>query len=151
MDSFFLFPRILIPVMSAFYGIAALPLAHWLHPYVTLSKRRVLIALAPSLLMLALFCSFGVQLHNHFSGWPPTRGIEGFSPSLLAHACLAEYYFGAWIFVSLLLWPIVFVTFSIVRRCRSWLIYLSLHSFAFVISFIAIHLAPNQYLDWWWD
>jgi hypothetical protein len=113
--------------------------------------KRLLILALPSLLMVVSFYILAVHMHIALGGWPKQIGETGFSRSLVIHSALTTDYFGIVLLTTILLCPPIILVCWLVRRWRSAVPYLLAHCGFFIAGMIVMHLAPAQFLDWWWD
>jgi hypothetical protein len=131
--------------------VAASLVAYNLKSPARLSRAGVIISILPGFLTLGLFYSLVFHMQIALGHWPNIK--ESDFPALLNfHAAAAEYSFEALLIASLLIWPIAFILFLLIRPWRSRVGYLAVYGAAFLVCFVAIqHWAPAQFLDWWWD
>ena len=52
------------------------------------SRTRITIAALPGLVMLALFYSLALHMHQSLGGWPTSIGERGFPPALVVHSAI---------------------------------------------------------------
>lgn len=115
------------------------------------SRTGLAVSAAPGLLLLGLFYSLALHMHQSLGGWPTSIGERGFPPLLLAHATLTEYWFTASFVVAFVLVPIAIVTCLLVRRWKHRVTYFAVCGFLFFVAWQFMQLAPKPFLDWWWD
>ena len=108
-------------------------------------------AASPAMLMLALFYSLAIHMHQSLGGWPTSIGVRGFPSALVIHATIATHYFSILLMTSFLVWPVAFLACVAIRRCRFMLRHLGTYALSCLICFGALSLAPPPFLYWWWD
>jgi len=139
---------LLVAGLGVFVVLLVLPFAaDW--PKIS-RKARILIAL-PSLIMLGLFYSLAVHMHQTLGKWPETIGNRGFPKDLLWHASVAGNVFGWLLMFTVLALPVVFLASVGVKKWRGVIPYLSAHAISFGICVALMFLAPSRFLNWWWD
>lgn len=115
------------------------------------SRLGVVIALLPSLLLLALFYSLAFHMHRALGGWPNYIGEQGFSPWLVAHAAVTSDYFIASLFCAFILVPLGIVACLRSPEHRKYVTYIAVCGFLFFVSWFVMGLAPKPFLNWWND
>lgn len=107
-------------------------------------------AVAPSVVMLALFYSLAIHMFLSLGALPTTIGERGFPSWLVFHAWIAQGLFTI-LLLGCFAWPVVFIVCVLIRRLQFMRRYLG----AFMVSCVAcaflMSLAPSQFLYWWWD
>ena len=110
-----------------------------------------LLAVAPSALLLGLFYSLAVHMHQTLGGWPASIGNNGFSSSLNIHDGVTSWYFGLTLLLNLTLMPLLMLISTGLRQTRGALYYLGMNAVVFCVANGAMNLAPAPFLNWWWD
>lgn len=113
--------------------------------------RRVLPLLVVPAVFLLLVSTFAVHMHSSLGGWPASLGDHGFPARLIVHGEVAYFLFGALLLGLLFNLPAGLVVCSLVPRLRSALQPLALHAGASLVALLLLQLAPEPFLDWWWD
>ena len=101
--------------------------------------------------MLCLFYSLAIHMHRRLDGWPRTIGDQGFPEALVVHADFAQLAFGSLLLGCLFVLPLAVVLCLCVPRMRGGLYYLGIYALVGLASFGATLLAPEPFLNWWWD
>lgn len=109
------------------------------------------VAVSPALLMLTLFYSLAIHMHQSLGGWPTSIGERGFPSALMIHSALATGYFSILVLASVLAWPVAVLACMGIRRCRFMLNYLGMYALSCLVCYVAMSLAPSPFLYWWWD
>ena len=115
------------------------------------SRALTLLAVLPSIFMLLLFYSLAINMYRSFGGWPQTIGDRGFSPFLKMHSDVTTAYFTIIILLTWFVLPILIFVCACVPAARRTLFYLGVYAISFAIMIGAMLLAPDQFLNWWWD
>jgi len=115
------------------------------------SRAALAVTASPPLIMLALFYSLAVHMHQSLGAWPASIGERGFPAPLVTHAHIAAVYFSIVLLASIFAWPAIFLLCLVVRRWRGCVYYLGMYAFSSLVCFGAMLLAPSQFLYWWWD
>jgi hypothetical protein len=112
----------------------------------------MLLTTLPALFMFALFWSLAFHMHRSLGGWTSNFELreDGFPAPLITHAHIVEDSF-TFFLLSLAAWPLAFIVFLLVPRCRRLLAYLGLYAVSGLACVVAMALAPSQFLHWWWD
>ncbi len=113
-------------------------------------KARVIVAV-PSVVMLLLFYSVAIHIHQALGAWPESIGTNGFPKGLLWHSDVGSDVFGALLFFTLFILPVIFLVAVFSKRFRGVIPYLSAHAIAFGICLGLTCFAPSGFLRWWWD
>ena len=115
------------------------------------SRKGLVIAALPGLVMLGLFYSLAVHMHQALGGWPTSIGERGFPPALVVHSaiavncCIAQ-------FLSLFLSPIPILGCLLVERWRRFTVYFAVYAGVFILCFAITQMAaPAGFLYWWRD
>ena len=115
------------------------------------SRTGITIAALPGLLMLALFYSLALHMHQSLGGWPTSIGERGFPPALVVHCAITVNVFMV-LFLSLFVLPIPILVCLFVERWRRFVIYFAVYAGAFLLCFALTQFAaPAQFLYWWRD
>jgi len=115
------------------------------------SRTGITIAALPGLLMLALFYSLALHMHQSLGGWPTSIGERGFPPALVVHCAITVNVFMV-LFLSLFVLPIPILVCLFVERWRRFVIYFAVYAGAFLLCFALTQFAaPAQSLYWWRD
>lgn len=115
------------------------------------SYLALMAAILPAGLMLLLFYSLAFHLHHYLGAWPTSIGDSGFPPTLRTHEAIAEYYFLAFLLVTVLVWPLTYILSVAIRRWRGLRYYLGIYALASLVCCGATWFAPSQFWNWWWD
>lgn len=115
------------------------------------SRQGLIFSVAPSLMLLVLFYSLAIHMHESLGSWPSSIGERGFPSSLLVHSNIAANYFTTLLLGTLFLWPVAFLVCLLVRRWRRSAVYLNIHALAFALCVGLMELAPSSFLYWWHD
>ncbi len=137
-------------MLAGMLALAAIVVAFRMRP-TRQSRIGFIVAVLPALLMLALFYSLAIHMHQSLGSWPTSIGESGFPAPLVTHGYIAAYYFGVLMLVSIIAWPVAFLLCLAIRRWRVHLYYLGLYALTCLLCFGAMLLAPSQFLNWWWD
>ena len=143
-------PILLFALLAGILSLIAVAVAFRLRPSKQ-SRNGFIAAVLPALLMLSLFYSLALHMHQSLGAWPTSIGERGFPAPLVTHGSIAVNYFGVLVLVSIFAWPVAFLVCSLVRRWRVCLYYLGVYALACLLCFGAMLLAPSQFLNWWWD
>lgn len=143
-------PIQLLAILAVILGLAAMVVAFRLR-FIKKSRIGVIVAVLPATLMLTLFYSLAMHMHQSLGAWPTSIGDRGFPAPLVTHGSIAVNYFCILALVSVFVWPVVFLLCLVIRRWRVCLYYLGLYAFACFVCFGLMLLAPSQFLNWWWD
>ena len=101
--------------------------------------------------MLLLFYSLAIHMYSSLGGWPTSIGNSGFPKPLEIHGEIAIGFFGLLLLSNMLLWPAMMVVCFLKIKWRCWIPYLTIYAISFVICCLAMSLAPERFLYWWWD
>ena len=115
------------------------------------SRIGIIVAVLPALLMLSLFYSLAIHMHQSLGAWPTSIGERGFPATLITHGIIAVNYFCVLVLVSTFGWPVAFLLCLAVRRRGFCLYYLGVYALGCLVCFGAMLLAPSQFLNGWWD
>ena len=114
------------------------------------SRVGVALAVAPSLVFVALFYSVALHMHWNLGRWPAVDDERGFSLALKNHSTLAICYLPVLWGVTVFLWPVSFVFALLNPRWRWFAAYLAVHPWSCVLCYGLMLLAPAPFLIWWW-
>ena len=115
------------------------------------SRTGITIAALPGVVMLALFYSLAIHMHQSLGGWPTSIGERGFPPALVTHSALTINVFIV-LFLSLLVSPIPILACLLVARWRRFAVYFAVYAGAVLLCFALTQFAaPAQFLYWWRD
>ena len=115
------------------------------------SRKGIIIAALPSILMLGLFYSLAIHMHSSLGAWPKSIGERGFPPALVAHCSLTVQVYIA-LSASLYVLPIAILVCALVPRWRRLLVYLFLCGiFSFFSLLLTSFAAPSGFITWWMD
>ena len=143
-------PIVLVAIASGILALIAIVVAFRMRP-ARQSGVALTAAVLPALLMLALFYSLAIHMHQRLGAWPNSIGDAGFPAPLITHDSIASNYFIGWLLVSILAWPIAFLLCVVIKRWRVCLYYMGVYALACLVCLGAMMLAPSQFLNWWWD
>ena len=143
-------PILLVAMLAGILALVAIVVAFRMRP-AKQSLIAVAAAVLPALLMLALFYSLAIHMHQSLGGWPASIGERGFPASLTTHGYIATTYFSILLLVSIFAWPISFLFCLLIRRWRVCVYYLGVYALSCLVCLGAMLLAPSQFLNWWWD
>jgi hypothetical protein len=116
-----------------------------------LSKKGAAVAALLPASALALFYSLAIHMYLSLGRWPDSIGYRGFSPALIAHGKGQYWWISVVAWMSIYLWPPAFVLCAAIPRTRRFVPYLAIYAFVALACFGLMHLAPRQFLDWWYD
>jgi hypothetical protein len=143
---------IMVAVVAGTLALAASILAIRMCITANPSRRGIILAILPSLLMVGLFYSLAIHMHYTLGRWPsPLEGGPPFPFLLSTHIAIAVIYFVVIILLNISVWPIAFLLCVFIRRWRIAIIYLGAYAFSFLVCFGSMFLAPSDFLDWWCD
>lgn len=140
----------LVPAFALIVAAAGSLATHYRRP-TNLCRAGMAICFAPSLVLLGLFYTLALHMHQSLGAWPHSIGERGFPPGLLVHASAASNYFAALLLATLFAGPPAFVVGLLVRSWHRCTIYLSLHVLSFAVCAGLMLLAPAPFLTWWRD
>jgi len=141
---------LLVAMLAGILALVAIVVAFLMRP-ARHSGVTVLAAISPAVVMLALFYSLAVHMHQSIGAWPSSIGERDFPVPLITHAYIATSYFSLLSLFSIFGWPVIFLLCLLVRRWRSCIYYLVLYAVSSLVSLGTMLLAPSQFLNWWWD
>ncbi len=140
----------LLAIFTGILALGAIVVAFRMRPAKP-SRVALAVTALPALMMLGLFYSLAVHMHQSLGAWPSSIGERGFPAPLVTHAHIAGFYFSIVLLVSIFAWPAIFLLCLVVRRWRGCVYYLGVYAFSSLVCFGAMLLAPSQFLYWWWD
>ncbi len=143
-------PIVLVAMFAGILALGAVVVAFRMRPTKP-SRAALAVTASPPLIMLALFYSLAVHMHQSLGAWPASIGERGFPAPLVTHAHIAAVYFSIVLLASIFAWPAIFLLCLVVRRWRGCVYYLGMYAFSSLVCFGAMLLAPSQFLYWWWD
>jgi hypothetical protein len=143
-------PILFFAILAGVVALVATVVAFRMRP-VKQSRIAVAVAILPASLMLTLFYSLAIHMHQSLGAWPTSIGERGFPPGLISHDSIATNYFTILLLVSIFAWPVAFLLCVLIRRWRVGVYYLGVYAFTCLVCFGAMFLAPGQFLNWWWD
>src|SRR6266700_2163231 len=143
-------PILLVAMVAGILALVAIFVAFPMRPAKP-SRIAVSVAVLPALLMLALFYSLAIHMHQSLGAWPTAIGERGFPPGLITHGSIAANYFTILLLVSISAWPVAFLLCVLIRRWRVSVYYLGVYALTCLVCFGAMLLAPSKFLVWWWD
>ena len=115
------------------------------------SRTGITIAALPGVVMLALFYSLALHMHQSLGGWPASIGERGFPPALVLHSAVTVSTFIV-LLLSLFVLPIPILICLFVERWRYFVVYLAVYAGVFLLCFALTQFAaPAQFLYWWRD
>src|SRR5258708_2283018 len=98
------------------------------------SRTGIIIAALPGVVMLALFCSLALHMHQSLGGWPTSIGERGFPPALVVHSAVTVNTFIV-LFPSLFVLPIPILICLFVGHWRRFAVYFALYAGVFLLCF----------------
>src|SRR5437870_4238915 len=111
-----LHPVVLLGIVAVAVALVTAAIAIYVRVPLKLTRTGVGVSMLPSLLMLVLFYSLAIHMHESLGAWPTSIGERDFSGSLTLHAHLAVGYFGVLLLVTILIWPVALVLCTLIRR-----------------------------------
>lgn len=119
--------------------------------YTAPSSKGITLAILPAAIPAVLFYTAAIHMYSEFSGWPPPRGVSGFSPSLTRHAEAAialQYYLILGSFFGL---PIAGLAVIFFRKARTAIPYLGAFAAATLLFHLSLFVMPSGFISWWMD
>ena len=113
-----------------------------------LSKIGTGIAIAPALVVLAVFYSLAIHMYSSLGQWPHSIGTRGFDPLLKLHGHINMWSIWFVVVTSMFAWPLATVVCAIIPQCRPYLRYLIIYVVAVLIGCGLMMLAPEPFLYW---
>jgi hypothetical protein len=113
-------------------------------------KGTILAAMLP-LAALAIFYSMAAHMYFSLGHWSQSIGTNGFGPALLLHSEAQYWLIGVVGHLSFYVWPVAVITSAVFSKTRRFLPYLGIYALAVLICWGLMHLAPRQFLYWWFD
>jgi hypothetical protein len=101
--------------------------------------------------MVVSFYALAVHMYAALGGWPKQIGEFGFPRPLLVHAGITLDYFGIVLVTTILVCPVAILVCLLVQRWRPAVPYLIAHCGLFTAGMILMHIAPSEFINWWWD
>src|SRR5712664_2633884 len=140
-------PIALVAIFAGILALGAVVVAFRMRPAKP-SRVALAVTALPALMMLGLFYSLAVHMHQSLGAWPSSIGERGFRAPLVTHAHIAAVYFSIVLLLSIFAWPAIFLLCLVVRRWRGCVYYVGVYAFSCLVSFGAMLLAPSQFLNW---
>jgi len=116
-----------------------------------MKKKSIALGTIPSLITLSLFYSLALHMYFKLGGWPSSIGTRGFSSLLVIHSDIATTFFYIVAMITIFLSPVIIVTCLCVEKWRKYILFWIVNAASFGVVWFAIHLAPSNFLYWWWD
>src|SRR3954462_5807830 len=116
-------PVFIFEILAGILGVVAIVVAFRLRPPKQ-SRIGLILAMLAALIMLALFDSLAIHMHQSLGAWPTSIGERGFPAPLVTHGYIAVNYFGVLVLGSIFVWPVAFLLCLAIRRWRVCLYYL---------------------------
>src|ERR1051326_8008973 len=85
-------PILLFAMLAGILALAAIAIAFRMRP-TKQSRIGFTIAVLPALLMLALFYSLAIHMHQSLGAWPTSIGERGFPAPLVTHSAVTANLF----------------------------------------------------------
>lgn len=114
------------------------------------SRSAVLGILSYPTLFLVLYFSLALHLRYSLGAWPNRIGASPGTPSFHFHDSAACLFF----WVGTVLVPVSGVAgclFALFPGYRKAALYYAIFAVAGLLAWVAMQLAPSQFLQWWWD
>src|SRR4051794_21383881 len=127
-------PIFLFAMLAGVLALVAIATAFRLRPSKQ-SRIGFVVAVSPALLMVSLFYSLAIHMHQTLGAWPTSIGERGFPAPLVTHCYIATNYFGVMILVSIFVWPVAFLVCALIRRWRVCIYYLSAYALSCLVCF----------------
>ena len=143
-------PILMLVMLAGILALVAIVAAFFMRP-ARPSRMAVAVAVLPASLMLALFYSLALHMHQSLGGWPVSIGDHGFPAALALHGSIATIYFSLLVLANTFAWPVTFLLCLLIPRWRVCVYYLGCYALACLVCFGAMLLTPSQFLNWWWD
>lgn len=143
-------PWFIAPFVVGVVGLIALVFTFCKVGQVKPGRKAGLILASPSLLLLVIFYALAMHMYLSLGKWPYAIGKEGFSGPLTVHADVTMMCFYVLFMLTVFVWPVLFFL-SILCGWRPFTNYLGIHALSFAMCFGAMLLAPEPFLNWWWD
>src|SRR6266545_1310354 len=119
--------------------------------HMSTSRTGMTIAALPGVVMLALFYSLALHMHQSLGGWPTSIGERGFPPALIVHSAITVNVFFV-LFLSCFVVPIPILVCLLVERWRRFAVYFAVYAGVVLVCFALTQFAaPAQFLYWWRD
>lgn len=144
-------PIILVALVTAVLGLVAIVTAYGRRVERKFSRTGIAVAALPPVMMLGLFYSLAIHMHQSLGAWPKSIGERGFPPLLVTHANFATSYFAALLLVSMFVLPVAILVCLLVPRWKRFVPYIALYALLFVVCWGLMQLAPEPFLYWWRD
>jgi hypothetical protein len=141
---------LLAPFIFGAVGLIALVFTFSKAGQVKPGRKAGLIMVSPSLLLVVIFYALAMHMYLSLGKWPYAIGTQGFSGALTVHAEVTMVCFYVLFMLTVFVWPVLFFL-SILCGWRPFANYLGIHALSFAVCFGAMLLAPEPFLNWWWD
>ena len=105
----------------------------------------------PAAVFLLCFATLAIHMHAALGGWPRNIGDAGFPAGLVGHADFTAAAFTFLLLGTVFVLPLAVVAASVVRPWRGAVLPLALCGLVNIAAVGAMDLAPDAFLDWWWD
>jgi len=116
-----------------------------------LSRSRIFVSAAPSVLLLASFYTLAFHMHQSLGGWPASIGTRGFPRLLAIHAGITSDLFALLFLSTILVVPVAVVVCIATSRLQNRAAYFAIHMLLFFTCWGLMQLAPVEFLYWWRD
>ena len=115
------------------------------------SPTGITIAALPGVVMLALFYSLAIHMHQRLGGRPSSIGERGFPPALIIHSTLTVNVFKV-LFLGFCVSPIPILACLLVERWRRFAVYFAVYAGVFFLCLVlTLFAAPTGFIYWWRD
>lgn len=118
---------------------------------VALRPRGLALTALHPLVVLASFYSLALHLHLRLGGWPTQLGEEGFPSTLVLHTSVAQLAFVSLLLGLFVLFPLAGLAAVFLPGARRALSYAVPYALLSAAVLLAMNLAPEPFLYWWWD
>ena len=115
------------------------------------SRPGIIIAALPGIMLLALFYTLAIHMHQALGSWPTSIGEHGFPPALLTHSAITWKMF-ALVLLGLMISPVPILLCLLVKRWRRLAVYFAIYGGVILVCLALMQFAaPAQFLHWWRD
>jgi hypothetical protein len=114
-------------------------------------SKGIWISIFPGLLMLVIFYTLAIHIRLSLGAWPDSIGDRGFSPFLSAHGRFAWRYCVVLTSATMAISPAGILLCLLVPRWRRCTLYFVLFGLFHLGCWGLMLLAPEPFLNWWWD
>lgn len=111
----------------------------------------IVAAFLPGTTFVVATATLAVHMQAALGGWPANIGRRGFPPLLELHAEFAMLVFTGLLLGTVFVMPCLVIAAAAVRPFRGFVLPLGLCAMANLAAVGALDLAPDPFLDWWWD